>query len=88
MSDARYNPPVTYRGHIRNGVVVLDVGTPLAEGTAVSVEPLETIARVPGSPQGVLEVAGTWHGQAGEMDRLLEELRQDKQADVDAERQR
>jgi hypothetical protein len=76
---------VTYRGHIRNGVVVLDIGTPLPEGTPVSVEPLETSAPAPGAPKAVLEVAGTWHGQAGEMDRLLEELRQDKH---DAEPQR
>ncbi len=29
-------------GHVQNGVVILDGGVPLAEGTAVRVEPLES----------------------------------------------
>jgi hypothetical protein len=88
IDGARYNSRVTYRGHIRNGVVVLDLGASLPEGTPVSVEPLAISASSPGSPQAVQEVAGTWRGQAGEMNRLLEELRDDKRAEVDAERQR
>jgi hypothetical protein len=32
---------VTYRGHVKNGVVVLDEAMILPEGTAVKVEPVE-----------------------------------------------
>jgi hypothetical protein len=41
---------MTYRGHIENGVVVLEPGARLAEGTQVRVEPLpaaEDAAEVP-----------------------------------------
>jgi hypothetical protein len=78
---------MTYRGHIRNGVVVLDDGVDLPDGTVVSVEAQPAGAPV-GSPQAVLEVAGTWRGDRDELDRLLEELRRDKWAEVDAERAR
>ncbi|HPD15233.1 MAG TPA: hypothetical protein PLE19_09795 [Planctomycetota bacterium] len=33
---------MTYRGHVENGVVVLDEPAPLAEGTRVRVEPDES----------------------------------------------
>lgn len=37
---------MTYTGQIKNGVVVLDKGTPLREGTLVRVEPIETVEPV------------------------------------------
>src|SRR4051812_26371502 len=88
VGTGSYNSEVTYRGHIRNGVVVFDVGVALPEGTAVSVEPLGDGTPSPGTPQAVLEVAGTWQGDASEINQLLDELRRDKWAEVDAERQR
>ena len=33
---------MTYRGRVKNGVIVLDDPTPLPEGTEVCVEPLPT----------------------------------------------
>jgi len=36
---------MTYRGHVENGVVVLDEPTALPEGTEVAVEPIGTEAR-------------------------------------------
>src|SRR5436190_19640261 len=75
---------MTYRGHIHNGVVVLDERPDLPDGTPVSVQPLDGANRSPGTPQSVLEVAGTWRGEAGELDRLFEELRKDKWAEVGA----
>jgi hypothetical protein len=75
---------------MRNGVVVLDVaGAALPDGTIVSVEPLTPSPRAAvGSPKAVLEVAGTWHGDDSELARLLEDLRRDKWAEVEVERQR
>ena len=91
---------MTYRGTIRNGVVVFDRGTRPREGTQVEVRPFaaggrgkktskQSSARPPrGSPQAVLRHRGTWQGEPGEMDRLLAELKRMKQAEVDAERTR
>ena len=45
-----------YRGHVKNGVVVLDKGPSLAEGTAVTVEPAEPAH--PARAQWLLELAG------------------------------
>lgn len=39
---------MTYRGHVRNGVVVLDNGSSLADGTVVKVEPLDAGALAAG----------------------------------------
>lgn len=36
---------MVYRGHVENGVVVLDNSARLPEGTRVSVEPVEDVAR-------------------------------------------
>ncbi len=38
---------MTYRGTIRNGVVELEQGTDLPDGTVVKVEPLETPSNAP-----------------------------------------
>jgi hypothetical protein len=77
---------MTYRGHIQNGVVVLDERADLPDGTPVAVQSLGGSQEpAPGSPQAVLKAAGTWHGDAAELDRLLEELRREKWAEVEAE---
>jgi len=79
---------MTYRGHFRNGVVVLDGPADLQDGTPVSVETLDArVEPAPGTPQAVLKVAGTWRGEGTELDRLLEELRKDKWAELEGERQ-
>jgi hypothetical protein len=41
---------MSYEGEIRNGVVVLDEGTPLAEGTRVRVEPVASVTVPAGAP--------------------------------------
>ncbi len=80
---------MTYRGRIRNGVVVLEGGAPpLPEGTEVDVQPRPTGVPRRGSAEAVLRHAGLWEGQAQEVDRLLDELRRAKQAEVDAEQLR
>lgn len=60
---------MTYRGQIKNGVVVLEGNPPLPEGTQVRVEavqtPAETPLQTPETPNvwdGLLELAGTAEG--------------------------
>lgn len=36
----RSHLPMIYRGHVKQGIVVFDHPTPLADGTAVQVQPL------------------------------------------------
>jgi hypothetical protein len=80
-----------YRGHVRNGVVVLDKPNGLTDGTIVEVEPVpQAAAGEPrrGSADAVLRVAGFWEDRADEVDRMLEELRQSKRAEVDAQQRK
>ena len=53
---------MTYRGQVRNGVVVLEGNPPLAEGTAVRVEALEDSAQNPNVWDELLKLAGTAEG--------------------------
>jgi hypothetical protein len=78
-----------YRGHVENGVVVLENAPPLSNGTIVSVEPMDASLNVPprGSAAAILRHAGTWQGDPGEMERLLSELTEAKWAEVEAENQ-
>jgi hypothetical protein len=83
---------VTYRGRVKNGVVVLDAPSRLEDGTVVKVEPVpasngrasRTKKPRRGSPAAILPHVGTWAGQPGEMDRLLRAVREMKQAEVAA----
>ncbi len=72
---------MTYIGHVRNGVIVLPEGTPLADGTRVRVwvEPSETPA--PAAPAGADPMAATraWMLQ---MAREMEELAPDLPSDL------
>ena len=76
-----------YRGEVKNGVVVLDSPNGLTDGTIVEVEAVPR--RAPGEPRrgsaaALLRHAGKWAGDPAELDRLLEHLRQMKQAEVEA----
>lgn len=93
---------MTYRGTIRDGVVVFTGGRRPREGTAVEVRPVAAggsgkKAAKPsatrlrprrGSPEAVLRHRGTWQGEPGEMERLLAELKRMKQAELEMERAR
>ena len=81
---------MTYSGRVKNGVIVLEGQASLPEGTAVAVEPLkEDQARPkPGTPQAILSNPAQWRGDPQEADHLLEELRKQKQAEVQAELKR
>ena len=82
--------PMTYRGYIQNGVVVLQDAPILPDGTPVRVETesADTASLRPGTPAAALQAAGTWQGKPGELDSLLDELRKDKWAEAEAERDR
>ena len=59
---------MTYRGHIRNGTVVLEAGADLAEGTEVLVQPVEAPKPAENGEQGpsiwqkLLDLSGTAQG--------------------------
>ena len=83
---------MTYRGRIKNGVVVLEQALGLAEGTSVEVRPVSSrngdVRRRKGPRVGtaasILPHVGTWAGDPGEVDRLLGKLRRMKEAEVAA----
>lgn len=72
---------MTYRGHIRNGAVVLEPGAALPEGTEVLVQPVEPPASA-GNGQGnesiwqkLLEVSGTAQGLPDDLPERHDEYR-------------
>ena len=81
---------MTYRGHVKNGQIVLDQGASLRDGTLVEVTAIEpSNGRPPrGSPQAALVSRAKWFGPDDEADRILEEIRQEKWAELEAERDR
>lgn len=78
---------MTYRGQVKNGVVVFDGVVPLKEGTDVCVVPVKKRPKKlpPGSPQRILNSKARWHGDPEELDRLLAELKEMKWAEVRAQ---
>jgi hypothetical protein len=76
---------MTYRGTIKNGVVVFDAPTALADGTPVRVEALPAGKAVaPATPH--FHPVGAWEGPPGELDRLLADVQSLRNADLDLER--
>jgi hypothetical protein len=72
---------MTYRGHIRNGQIVLDEPANLPDGTPVSVEAIAQGGAV-GSAAAILNSLEPWDGPSDELDRLLEEVQQARDGDV------
>ena len=60
---------MTYKGHVKNGVIVLADGTSLPEGTAVRVEPIEDTESVESLREGLLKLAGTVKNMPADMAR-------------------
>jgi hypothetical protein len=79
---------MTYRGQVKNGQIVLEQGATLRDGTVVEVTPVEaTNGRPPrGSPQAVLSSRARWIGPEDEADHILDEIRREKWAEVEADR--
>lgn len=78
---------MTYRGKVKNGVVVFRKRQALPEGTEVRVEPLQVAQkrRQPSQRQAFKPV-GAWDGPPGELDRLLAEVEQMREADLELDR--
>jgi hypothetical protein len=77
---------MTYRGQVQNGQIVLEDGVRLGEGAVVEVtEVSPRLAGPKGSREAILASRARWDGPQDEPDRLLEELRREKWAEVDAE---
>ena len=82
---------MTYRGTVRDGVVVFEDSTaPLTDGTPVVVVPAPTEAGAPaaGSPQAVLTAGVKWAGDPRELDELLAEVQRMRDEDVELQRGR
>jgi alkanesulfonate monooxygenase SsuD/methylene tetrahydromethanopterin reductase-like flavin-dependent oxidoreductase (luciferase family) len=79
---------MTYQGTVKNGVVIFSGATP-AEGARVRVEAIDeaegTTART-GDPRAVAAAGVTWAGDPEELDRLLDEVQQLREEDLQWER--
>ena len=77
---------MTYRGRIKNGVVVFETRPQLPEGTQVLVQPeTEPVAESkprPGSPEAILAGRQEWAGDPAELDRLLAEVQEMRDSDL------
>jgi hypothetical protein len=60
---------MTYKGHVENGVIVLDDETTLPEGTTVHVEPLASEGEFDKLRQDLLSLAGIAKGMPNDMAR-------------------
>ena len=87
LKDAIIAVVMTYRGQVKNGVVVIEGPIRLEDGTLVTVQPVEQPISLPkpGTPEAILSCDAHWHGPPEEVDRLLEEVRRDKWAEVQAQ---
>ena len=73
---------MTYRGKIKNGVVVFEQAPPLQDGTIVRVE-ADAPSQVPrGSKQALLRWRTRWAGGLDELQRLLGQVQQMRDADL------
>jgi hypothetical protein len=72
---------MTYRGTVKNGVIVVENAPHLPEGTSVRVEVDEPdCAR--GTAAALLEAEARWQGDPAELDRLLGEIQQMRREDL------
>jgi len=73
---------MVYRGTIKQGVVVLDEIPPVRDGTRVQVQLDDT----PPANHS-FHAVGSWEGPPGELDRLLAEVQELRDADLNLEDQ-
>jgi hypothetical protein len=70
---------MTYRGTIKDGVVVLEPGAKLPEGTEVRVEAPASLSQV--SPKHFHSVEA-WDGPPREVDRLLQQVQESRETEL------
>lgn len=75
---------MVYRGTIKHGTVVLDEAPSLRDGTRVQVQ----LTEEPAPSQPHFTPVGSWEGPPGEFDRLLAEVQEMRDADVNLEKDR
>lgn len=64
-------------GRVRGGVVELPADASLADGAEVYIELVPPPRRLErGSPEALCACLGTWVGDPGELDRLLDEVQE------------
>ena len=74
---------MTYRGVVKKGVVVLEKPKALKDGTRVRVAPVVSKRRKSKSSKNDrIRPVGVWEGPPGELDRLLAEVQQMRDADL------
>jgi len=74
---------MTYRGVVKKGVVVLEKPKALKDGTRVRVSPeIRKRKKSKSSKNGRIRPVGVWEGPPGELDRLLAEVQQMRDADL------
>jgi len=75
--------PMTYRGVVKKGVVVLEKPKALKEGTRVRVEAVGDKRKKPKRRiNDRIHPVGSWDGPPGELDRLLAEVQQMRDEDL------
>lgn len=81
---------MTYRGRVKNGQIVLERGATLSEGMVVDVTAVAQTGARPdrGSLEAVLSSRARWFGTNAEAEQLLDEMRREKWAEVEAQRMR
>ena len=78
---------MTYRGTVKGGVVVFAKSPRLKDGTKVRVEPVKSTKKAAtGRKKRALHPVGKWEGEEGELERLLGEVQQGRDADLALER--
>jgi hypothetical protein len=72
---------MTYRGRVKNGVIVVEDAPHLPEGTSVRVE-VDEPDRARGTAAALLGADVRWEGDPAELDRLLGEVQQMRTEDL------
>lgn len=79
---------MTFRGTVKNGVVVFAEAMPLREGTPVRVEPVRARKKPkPTNRKRPLRPMGRWAGGPEEIGRLLGQIQRLRNADLPLERE-
>jgi hypothetical protein len=77
---------MTYFGHVKNGQIVLDGPAVLADGTAVSIEPLaqpaDSAVSKTGTATAIVGAIQPWDGPDGELESLLAEVQHSRDEDI------
>ena len=73
-----------YRGRFRGGIVIFDQPPHLKDGTPVSVQPESACDGSPrlGTRDALLRCRAQWSGPSDELERLLKDVQQMREADL------